>query len=486
MKRYHIPLILLTSLFFFLLLFPFSSGQAQVSEWIPAWVDLSDSGIIQFIDSDAETANTPSDTHKPGIWKSINGFISSLATSRNAPLHETAGWTTIFSDDLEGTFPGAWNVFDNDGATNGSYFWDKKDCRPHAGSYSAWAVGGGADGSALTCGSDYPDNAKSWMIYGPFSLEDATDAEFRFWFWLHSEPTNDVLYVGSSINGSQFYGEMASDTIDWTEHIFDLGDLTGQPQVWVVLAFQSNATIHYTEGAYVDDIELRKYVEDQLTATPTATATPTRTSTPTAGHTTTPTATPTSTPTATPTNTPTATPTGTLIATSTGTPTPTNTQTPISGESTVYLPLLMRPLYTSPTPTPTLTPIPSITPIPSQTPTPTATSEAVVPNDGNWSGETSQGRSITLEVVSNGTEVNKITINIYWGGACGVSSTTYYLYDAAINNGHFQKSGLNGTLVKGDFISPTSASGDFDAVLEFTYPYCRATRSGTWTADYVP
>lgn len=175
-------------------------------------------------------------------------------------------WITIFSDDFEGAFPGEWHVFDGDGDTHGEYFWGKRDCRPYTGGHSAWAVGGGADGSALACGSHYPDNAYSVMIYGPFSLEDATEAELRFVYWLNSERENDHLFVGASIGGS-FYGWIFSDTRDWTLHTFDLtdvytlGDLTGENQVWVAIAFTSDESTNLPEGAYVDEVVLRKYVE---------------------------------------------------------------------------------------------------------------------------------------------------------------------------------------------------------------------------------
>jgi hypothetical protein len=108
-----------------------------------------------------------------------------------------------------------------------------------------------------------------------------------------------------------------------------------------------------------------------------------------------------------------------------------------------------------------------------------------VPNDGNWSGNTSQGRDISFGVVSNGTEIDMITISVGWGGACGgVSSATYYLYNTVINNGSFYNSQATGTEVEGTFTSATSASGDFYAVLEIGS--CRRTTSGTWTANYVP
>lgn len=76
------------------------------------------------------------------------------------------GWVTIASQNFEGTFPGAWAVFDDNGANYGEYYWGKRTCRPYAGSYSGWGVGGGAQGSALSCGSNYPHNAASWMVYG--------------------------------------------------------------------------------------------------------------------------------------------------------------------------------------------------------------------------------------------------------------------------------------------------------------------------------
>ena len=139
-----------------------------------------------------------------------------------------------------------------------------------------------------------------------------------------------------------------------------------------------------------------------------------------------------------------------------------------------------------PTPTPSITPSPTVSPTPSRTPTPTATPDAVTPLDGDWSGLTSQGRTISLLVVGNGTEVDKINIRVDWNGSCGVSYTTFYLYDAAINNGSFSKTQWGGTNVWGTFTSATAASGGYYAVLEIPYPYCRATTSGTWTANHQP
>jgi hypothetical protein len=37
-----------------------------------------------------------------------------------------------------------------------------------------------------------------------------------------------------------------------------LGSLLGQPAVWIALVFVSDASAQYPEGAYVDNVELRR------------------------------------------------------------------------------------------------------------------------------------------------------------------------------------------------------------------------------------
>jgi uncharacterized repeat protein (TIGR01451 family)/CSLREA domain-containing protein len=174
-------------------------------------------------------------------------------------------YTTIISENFEGTFPGPWIVFDNDGATNGEYYWAKRNCRPYSGSYSGWAVGGGASGAGLGCGSYYPNNADSWMAYGPFSLVGSTAADLKFKLWLNTESGYDGVCRMASTNGTNFYGSCSSgNTSGWVDRVLDLtnvytlGNLTGQPNVWVALIFSSNSINTYPEGAYVDEIVLRK------------------------------------------------------------------------------------------------------------------------------------------------------------------------------------------------------------------------------------
>lgn len=191
------------------------------------------------------------------------------------------GWVTILEDGFEGAFPGPWDVADVDGPVGGEYFWEKRDCRSYGGSYSAWAPGGGSDGEVLPCGADYPSDLLSWMVYGPFSLADATAAEMRFWLWVSSEPEYDLLFWGASVDGSQFYGEAFSgESFGWSEVLFDLADvhvlgsLLGEPEVWVAFVWLSDGNTTYPEGAYVDDVWLRKAIGQIPTATPTPTTTP--------------------------------------------------------------------------------------------------------------------------------------------------------------------------------------------------------------------
>ncbi len=198
------------------------------------------------------------------------------------------GWTNIMTEDFEGSFPGPWTLWNN-GVANGEYDWGKRNCRPHSGYSSGWAVGGGADGGSLSCGDNYPyslnssSKAKFWMIYGPFDLSDASDAELLFWYWTFCESNYwDYLFWGASIDGSSFYGNRVSgDSGGWSEvnfdltNVYSLGNLTGQPEVWIAFAFISDQSITYPEGAYVDDIVLRKVTGEPPAPTPTPTATTT-------------------------------------------------------------------------------------------------------------------------------------------------------------------------------------------------------------------
>jgi hypothetical protein len=178
-------------------------------------------------------------------------------------------WSTILSEDFEGDFPGSWAVFD-DQPLNEAYYWGKRNCEPNNGSNSGWAVGAG--GTSLSCGSVYPNHVDAWMIYGPFDLSDATEAEMHLSIWVNTTPAPSELYDYvcwmASTNGTDFAGDCAwGESAVWSDQILDfssvpgyVGAMIGQSQVWVGLYFHSDSSGVLATGAYVDDILVRKCV----------------------------------------------------------------------------------------------------------------------------------------------------------------------------------------------------------------------------------
>jgi len=208
-------------------------------------------------------AVTPTQQGQP-----TNTPVTPQARTPTPTTPPSGGWVTITQQDFEGAFPGAWRVNIKPGAASG-FSWGKRDCQPYGGSYSAWAVGGGTRGSSLACGSNYPDSVYTSLLYGPFSLADATAAELDFHYWLNSEQDYDVLFVGASVDGSNYWGLRDSGGYEqWQEATLDLsdvptlGDLCGQSRVWVGFIFAVDDNTNSPEGAYVDDIVLRKCAGD--------------------------------------------------------------------------------------------------------------------------------------------------------------------------------------------------------------------------------
>ena len=172
-------------------------------------------------------------------------------------------WQDIMTEGFEAGFPTpGWYVYDQNGTTNGEYYWGAVDCMHRSGSHSAWGTGAGADAGGLACGGFPPDNARSWMVYGPFDLSPFADAELEFWLWNFSA-TSDILYWKASadgmtwVTGGQHSGVTGPGyTPEWEQFTFDLGPWTGDSSVWVAWYFNTDddKTI---EGPYVDDIVLR-------------------------------------------------------------------------------------------------------------------------------------------------------------------------------------------------------------------------------------
>jgi len=179
---------------------------------------------------------------------------------------DMGAWSTIMTEDFEGVFPGTkWTRY---WASNG-YTWDDVSYRAHTGSWSGWCADDSMAGNPdLNPPGPYANNMNAWMVYGPFDLSDATDAELLFYHWTKTEANYDKFFVGASVNGSSFYGTRYSG--DWVSscggwcyvnfdltNVYILGDLCGYRNVWIAFAFTSDSSVTY-EGTYLDDIILRK------------------------------------------------------------------------------------------------------------------------------------------------------------------------------------------------------------------------------------
>lgn len=174
------------------------------------------------------------------------------------PSSSSSGtWTTVMQETFEGSFPSSgWTVQDN---SFSGYQWGRRSCAAFAGSFSAWAVGGGSSGSSLSCSSNYPNDVDTWMIYGPFSLAGATAADLTFRYRLNTEAGYDDFFWGASTNGSNFFGTVISGSVSgWVQGTLNLGSYLGQSQVWVGFNFYSDGSITYPTGVMVDDILLRR------------------------------------------------------------------------------------------------------------------------------------------------------------------------------------------------------------------------------------
>jgi hypothetical protein len=182
-------------------------------------------------------------------------------------------WETLINTDFDRPFPGPWITVDDNGLNYGEYYWDRRSCRPYAGGRSGWAVGGGIHGGDTACGANYQSNMDSWMAYGPFSLVGATGADLRFKRWLNTQCPGDKLCWKASLGGS-WYGTCAcGNSNGWVDSSLNLasipglGSLLGKPQVLVALQFLSDGPPELPEGAYADNVVLRKCVCSPCPAT---------------------------------------------------------------------------------------------------------------------------------------------------------------------------------------------------------------------------
>lgn len=214
---------------------------------------------------------TPTPTLSPTLTPTPTLTLSPTLTPTSTP---EPGWVEIVYEGFEGEFPtGLWYTRQESEA--GSYVWGPRDCNPHTGNKSAWAVGAGADGIALPCGSDYPDETKTQLIYGPFDLSDATAANLTFWSWSYTQYESDTIFWGASTDGFWFWGERDSGLNNqWRQKEFDFARVPewggsesylGEPEVWIMFSFESDEWSSRESGWFIDDVRIVKRVGGSLT-----------------------------------------------------------------------------------------------------------------------------------------------------------------------------------------------------------------------------
>jgi len=157
--------------------------------------------------SDSETTGGSSTARSEDSLSGPGSMVLKIPLERRPAELENAGeaqagWQNIMTDGFEGAFPGVWDVLISPGSTNA--YWGKDNYNPHTGSYSAFCAKSGPAG--VDPPNNYPNNMEAWMIYGPFSLTDVTDAELNFYYWLDSEYEWDYLWCEASIDETNWYG----------------------------------------------------------------------------------------------------------------------------------------------------------------------------------------------------------------------------------------------------------------------------------------
>jgi hypothetical protein len=163
------------------------------------------------------------------------------------------GWTTIMTEDFEGAFPGAgWELWPTSPSEDHPT-WGTSDYLPYGGTYSGYCVG-----SHINAPGPYPNNVDSWMVYGPFDTSSDCDLQMLLRMRYNTQPFLDELFIGASTDGSVFEGiTRAGDSEGWLWERRDLSEFAGHSEVLIAFRFSSNDDVT-DEGAYVDDVVLRK------------------------------------------------------------------------------------------------------------------------------------------------------------------------------------------------------------------------------------
>lgn len=183
-----------------------------------------------------------------------------IGTSAASPaLAGSQDAVVIASEGFEGVFPPT--------GWSSTGHWGKSSCEASGGTYSAWLEGSAVDRSCSGLDSLYHPSETATLRYGPFDLSDALTATLAFDLWLW-QAQGETFVWGASIDGATFHGITATDafTTSWAAQSLDLGvvpglgDLRGQPAVYVGFIWQADEFAEAFSGALVDNVRIVKGV----------------------------------------------------------------------------------------------------------------------------------------------------------------------------------------------------------------------------------
>jgi len=175
-------------------------------------------------------------------------------------------WQIWVADDFSGGVGARWLVTDTSTLDGGIYTWDSAAFTATSPITSAWAVGGGVDGSALAAGQDvYPVGVDSWLIYGPVDLTQHVRARASFNWWLDSaegdmlswcvltEPAVSSLQDVQECGTTRWSGPIAA----WVHAELDLDTKSpGAEATYVAFRFTSDDDPASGLGAFLDDFTI--------------------------------------------------------------------------------------------------------------------------------------------------------------------------------------------------------------------------------------
>jgi hypothetical protein len=184
-----------------------------------------------------------------------------LTGSPAASIPVDEGWSVLLADDFEAGFPGTtWTVFFEEGKPH----WDVWSCTSGTSPHHSAGCAAGGEG-AIDCGEEYPDLMNTFMTAGPVSIPDANISAgyVQCVLNLNSEIEVDEFFMLVSLdgeddwNGFKYSGWYSSRTLTLDlANVPFLGNVLGEPELWVSFGFRSNDSVVDVNGAQVDDVVL--------------------------------------------------------------------------------------------------------------------------------------------------------------------------------------------------------------------------------------